>query len=70
MVQMMQILREHADSKGFTLESVEASPAFEMALKMASAGYSVKLHKDPGAPWIVSVREVVKCDSTESATMH
>jgi len=70
MVQITQILREHADSKGFTMESVQAQPAFEMAAKMADAGYSVKLGRDPGTPWIVTVREVIKCNPIESVTMH
>lgn len=48
-----ETLREHETGGGFTLTTTVAMSAFQMAEKMAFAGYSVKLSKEPEGDWVV-----------------
>lgn len=57
-----EVLREHEDGTGFTLNTKDAKSAFHMAETMAFSGkhYSIKLGKEPGEDWVVVVDEVGK----------
>lgn len=48
-----EVMRQHEDGEGCTLTTNIALSAFHLAERMAFAGYSVKLSKEPGGDWVV-----------------
>lgn len=48
-----EVMRQHEDGEGCTLTTNVSANAFHLAERMAFAGYSVKLSKDPGGDWVV-----------------
>lgn len=54
-----ETLREHEDSTGFTMTTLDPKSAFAMAEKMAFSGknYSIKLGGQKGGEWVVVVDE-------------